>query len=82
VPGFELTSWYGIFAPAKTPIAIVRIIHRDVTEVMYTPEMREKLAADAAEPAPRHTPEDFQKAVARELEVWDKFIRTSGIKIE
>lgn len=82
VPGFELTSWYGIFAPAKTPSNIVRIIHRDVTEIMYSPDMKEKLAADAAEPAPRQTPEELQKAIAREVEVWDKFIRTSGIRIE
>ncbi len=61
---------------------IVRIINRDVLEVMYSPELKEKLAADAAEPAPRHTPEEFQKAVASEVQVWDKFIKTSGIKIE
>ncbi len=82
VAGFELTSWYGVFAPAKTPMNIVRIINRDALEVMYSPEMKEKLAADAAEPAARHTPEEFQKTIARELEVWDKFIKTSGIKIE
>ncbi len=82
VPGFELNSWYGVFAPAKTPMPIVRTIHRDVLDVMNTPEMKEKLAADAAEAAPAHTPEDFRKAIAREVEVWDKFIKTSGIKIE
>ncbi|HTD89510.1 MAG TPA: tripartite tricarboxylate transporter substrate-binding protein [Burkholderiales bacterium] len=82
VSGFELTSWYGIFAPAKTPMNIVRIINRDVMEVMYSPEMKEKLAADAAEPAPRHTPEAFQKSVAREVEMWDNFLKTSGIKME
>ncbi len=82
VPGFDLSSWYGVFALAKTPMHIVRIINRDVLEVMYSPELKEKLAADAAEPAPRHTPEEFQKAVASEVQVWDKFIKTSGIKIE
>jgi len=82
VQGFELTSWYGVFAPAKTPMTIVRIINRDVLEVMNSPEMKEKLAADAAEAAPPNTPDDFRKAIAREVEVWDKFIRTSGVKIE
>ena len=82
MPGFELTSWYGVFAPAKTPMPIVRLINRDITDIMNTPEMKEKLTADAAEPPPRHTPEAFQKEIAREVEVWDKFIKTSGFKIE
>lgn len=82
VPGFELTSWYGVFAPSKTPMPVVRLINRNVLDVMYSPEMKEKLAADAAEPAPRLTPEEFRKEIAREVELWDKFIRTSGIKIK
>ena len=52
VPGFELTSWYGVFTPTKTPMPIVRIINRDITDIMNTPEMKEKLTADAAEPPP------------------------------
>ena len=82
VPGFELTSWYGLFAPAKTPMTIVRTINRDVMGVMNSPEMKEKLAADAAEAAQPNTPEDFRKIITREVEVWDKFLKTSGIKIE
>ena len=82
VPGFELTSWYGVFAPSKTPMPVVRLINSAVLDVMYSPEMKEKLAADAAEPAPRLTPEEFRKEIAREVDVWDKFIRTSGINIE
>ena len=52
VPGFELTSWYGVFTPTKTPMPIVRIINRDITDIMNTPDMKEKLTADAAEPPP------------------------------
>ena len=80
--GFDLNSWYGVFAPAKTPATILRIINRDLLAVVHSPDMKEKLAADAAEPAPRHTPEEFQKAIAREIELWDKFLRTSGIRVE
>jgi tripartite-type tricarboxylate transporter receptor subunit TctC len=82
VTGFELTSWYGLFAPAKTPMTIVRTINRDVMDMMNSPEMKEKLTADAAEAAPPNTPEDFRKIITREVELWDKFIKTSGIKIE
>lgn len=82
VPGFELTSWYGVFAPAKTPSPIVRTINREVLEIMYSAEMKDKLAADAAEPAARHTPEEFRKAIASEVEMWDKFIRSSGLRLE
>ena len=82
VPGFELTSWYGLFAPAKTPMNIVRTVNRDVLDVMHAPEMKEKLAADAAEPAPYHTAEEFRESIAKEVELWEKFLRTSGFKIE
>ncbi len=82
VPGFDLTSWYGLFAPAHTSPQIVRLINRDVLEVMNSREMKEKLAADAAEAAPANSPDDFRKAIAKELQVWNKFITTSGIRIE
>jgi tripartite-type tricarboxylate transporter receptor subunit TctC len=82
VPGFDLTSWYGVFTPAKTPMTIVQRLNREVLDVMHSREMTEKLAADAAEPAPRHTPEEFRKAIATEVGMWDKFLRSAGLRIE
>lgn len=80
--GYDICSWNGVFAPAKTPDSIIQIINRDVLAVTNTPEMKEKLAADAAEVAPPNTPKEFRTKLLREIGLWEKIIRASGIRIE
>ncbi len=82
VPGYDICSWNGIFAPLGTPNAVIQIINRDVTTAINTPEMRDKIAADAAEIAPPNTPKEFGALLTREIAMWEKFVRTSGIRIE
>lgn len=82
VPGYNIGSWNGVFAPAGTPEAIVRIINRDLAAVTNTPEMKEKISADAAEVAPPNTPAEFRKKLVSEIQMWDKIVRSSGIRIE
>ncbi len=82
LPGFDVGSWNGVFAPAKTPDAIIHIINRDVAAATNTPEMKEKISADAAEIAPPNTPAQFRSLVVREIQMWEKIVRTSGIRIE
>ena len=80
--GYDICSWNGVFAPAKTPDSIIQIINRDVLAVTNTPEMKDKLAADAAEVAPPNTPKEFRTKLLREIGMWEKIIRASGIRIE
>lgn len=80
--GYDICSWNGVFAPAKTPDSIIQIINRDVLAVTNTLEMKEKLAADAAEVAPPNTPKEFRTKLLREIGMWEKIIRASGIRIE
>ncbi len=82
LPGYDICSWNGLFAPAKTPAGVVRIINRDVLSVTNTAAMKEKVAADAAEITAPHTPEAFSKLLASEIQMWNKIVRTSGIRIE
>lgn len=82
LPGYDICSWNGVFAPAKTPDAIVQIINRDLHNAINTPEMKEKISADAAEIAPPNTPAEFRNMLAREIQMWDKIVRASGIRIE
>lgn len=82
LPGYDICSWNGLFAPANTPGAIIQIINREVLSVTNSAEMRDKIAADAAEVAPPNTPQEFRKLVTREIQTWEKIIRTSGIRIE
>jgi tripartite-type tricarboxylate transporter receptor subunit TctC len=81
VPGYEATSWNGIFAPAKTPRPIVNKIHAEVVKILNTPDVREKLIAAGSDPV-GSTPEEFLAFVKSELARWGKVIRENNIRAE
>jgi tripartite-type tricarboxylate transporter receptor subunit TctC len=81
LPGFDISTWYGLFAPAGTPAAIVAKWNADVTRILTTPDVRAKLMADGAEPAP-DTPEQFAQMIARELAKYARIIKASGAKVD
>ena len=81
VPGYEVNPWYGLLAPAGTPPAIVARLSSEVTKIVRAPEMREKLAAQGAEPA-GGTPEEYAAVIRAETVLWTRVIREAGIKSE
>ena len=81
LPGFEATSWNGIMVPAGVPAAIVAKIHRDAAQILRSAEMREKFAADGAEPV-GNTPDEFTQFIRRELEKWGRVTQAAGLKPE
>jgi tripartite-type tricarboxylate transporter receptor subunit TctC len=81
LPGFDISTWYGLFAPAGTPTAIVAKWNADVRTILTTPDVRAKLMADGAEPAP-DTPEQFAQMIARELAKYARIIKASGAKVD
>ena len=80
VPGFENVTWYGMFAPAKTPHDIIVKLNKQVVQILASPEMAQRLASQGAEP--RSTPEELTKFMRVESERWKKVIKTAGIKVE
>jgi tripartite-type tricarboxylate transporter receptor subunit TctC len=78
VPGYGVDAWFGVFAPAKTPDAIVNRLNSDIVAIMKLPEMSEKLAAQGAEPL-TSTPAAFAAYVAEEAAKWGKVIKASGM---
>ncbi len=82
VYGLVLENAYGIYAPAGVRPAILRTLNREVSLAINAPEARQKVTADGAEPTPAHSPADFKAAFLGQYEQWDKFIRTSGIKLD
>jgi tripartite-type tricarboxylate transporter receptor subunit TctC len=71
-----------LFAPAKTPRPIVLALNRVASEIVNVPEIRKKLAADTSETVPPHAPEEFRAFFNEEIERWEKFVRSSGIKLD
>lgn len=81
VPGFEWDQWYGLFAPAKTPRAIVNQLSKEMARVLGLPQIRERLAVRGSVPK-ASTPEQFDKFVRAEVQKVTKAIRDGGITIE
>ena len=79
VPGFELITWYSVFAPARTPQAIVKRLNVVIGKVLADPESRDRLAAQGLEPTTM-TPEELGAYSKEELARWAKVIKAAGIK--
>ena len=78
VAGFEITQWYGFFAPAKTPADIVDKLNKEIVAVMKEPDVAKKFADQGADIVTGSSA-DFGKLVERELARWSKFIKEAKI---
>ncbi len=81
VPGFENVTWYGMFAPAKTPHDIIVKLNQQVVKILAEPEIAQRLASQGAEPR-SSTPEELVKFMRMESARWKKVIQAAGIKLE
>ncbi len=82
VPNFELINAYGLFTKVGTPPAIMAAINRDVTQVLFLPDLRARLAADSSIPQPAHTPAQYKAKIEGNIARWTEVIKTAGITPE
>jgi len=82
IPGFDLTSWNGIFGPAGLPRDVVDRISAEVNAVLAEKEVQDKLAAAGFEVWPTKSPDEFARYVNDQLQLWGSMIRAAGIKPE
>lgn len=82
LPGFDLTSWNGIFGPAGLPKPIVDRISTEVIAILAEKEVQDRLAVVGFEVMPSGSPELFEKYVADQLTLWTRLIKQAGIKPE
>ena len=81
LPDFEVTTWYGVLAPAGTPRNIINRLNGELVKIMHAPELREKLAATGTEPL-TSTPEEFSAYIRKEIAKWGDVIRKAGVKAD
>jgi tripartite-type tricarboxylate transporter receptor subunit TctC len=81
LPNFVVDSWVGLFAPAKTPPAIVERLNAELNAVLADPVFRERLLALGIEPTPG-TPAEFGQAVKSDLVRYEKIVKSAGIRVE
>ena len=81
LPGFDVTSWYGMFGPAGLPRELVMKVNADIAAVLAAPDVKERLATSGADPAPT-TPEDLARLVREEVAKWAKVVAESGARVD
>ena len=77
--GFEVSGWYGVMAPAKTPRPVIDRLNKDFVAVLTTGDTPKQLMARGYDPAPM-TPEAFGKYLQAEVARWSKAVKQYGIK--
>lgn len=81
LPKFDVTTWYGILAPAGTPSPIVDRLNGELGKIMHSSELKERLEALATDPV-TSTPEEFADLIRREIAKWRDVVREAGIKAD
>jgi tripartite-type tricarboxylate transporter receptor subunit TctC len=81
VAGFDTEPWYGLSGPAGLPQNIAVRLNKETVEILRTPAIRERFAADGLEPKPS-TPAEFEQRIKADVPLWTKTMRQAGFKAE
>ncbi len=81
IKGFGETPWYGLFAPAGTPKAVVDRLQAEVSKALESPEVKEKLAGVGCEPF-KSTPDQFAALIKDDLPKWARIVKESGATVD
>ena len=80
-PKVAVSLWYGLLAPAGTPTPIVEKLNREVAKALGSPDVREKLLAQGAEPMPG-SPDAFASFMQQEMAKWAPVVKQAGVKLD
>ena len=80
-PGFEVTAWYAIFAPAHTPPEIVSRLNAEIVKAVENPDLRERLTQLGATPV-GSSPQELAAYVRAELDRWGRAVKAANLKLE
>jgi tripartite-type tricarboxylate transporter receptor subunit TctC len=79
--GYDISSWFGLFAPANTPAPVIEKIYRETAKVLQSPDVRERFSREGAEPV-ASTPAEFSAYVRSEFVKYAKLVKDAGIKAD
>jgi tripartite-type tricarboxylate transporter receptor subunit TctC len=80
VPGYEATSWFGLFAPAGTPAPVVQKLNATIVKALNDPAVKQRIAEQGATPSPE-TPEQFAAFITQETAKWAEVVKASGASV-
>ena len=81
LPGYDLTSWYGLFAPAGTPPSIVKTIFDAAVKSVQQADVKNVLEKDGTEVLTSKSPDDFAAFLAQDSKFWIQLVKQSGITV-
>jgi tripartite-type tricarboxylate transporter receptor subunit TctC len=81
VPGYEVSAWFGIFAPAGVSQPVVQRLNAEFIKALEQPDLRQRLASQGAEPL-SSTPSEFSAYLRSEIDKWAKVVKASGMKVD
>ena len=81
VPGYDLSVWFGVVAPAATPREVVQKINAECLKILAMPDVRERFLAQGVEPV-GSTPEQFGEHIRAQMAKWTKVVQDAGVKAE
>ena len=81
LPGFEVTNWYGLLAPAGIPKDVLTKVHTDAVKALRSPDVQQRFAAEGGDVG-ANTPEQFTAFIRNEMAKWNKAVRESGAKVD
>jgi tripartite-type tricarboxylate transporter receptor subunit TctC len=81
VPGYEYHTWFGFWAPKKTPPAVVEKLNMEVRKALADPTVRQRIAATAGEPSTMER-QDMDAFVRAEIKKWAEVVKRAGIKVQ
>jgi tripartite-type tricarboxylate transporter receptor subunit TctC len=82
LPGYLVTTWYGVFAPPTTPAPIIARLHADIVRAMQTPDVRAKLDGIGADNTVSKSPADFAAVVRADTARYAKIVKDIGLKLD
>lgn len=81
MPGFDVSAWWGVVAPARTPQAVVARLNREIIRALELPDIKERFASQGADPVIM-TPAQFGAYIKSEYTKWAKVVKDSGARVE